>query len=139
MNCQQFPNPDNNEWLNLYNELVLEVKANEAYYKEYKKTQPKRNDKTKSYDRNNVGVHHIIPRSIDMSLLKESSNLLYVPFDKHILLHYYLWKADYHYANQFKFLAAAARSWNICELPGSEETWKQLCKDSARIRKEKNL
>ena len=48
MNCQQFPNPNNNEWLNLYNKLVLEVKANEDYYKEYKKTQPKRDNKTKT-------------------------------------------------------------------------------------------
>lgn len=93
--------------------------------------------KKKNYDKNNVGIHHIIPKKVDMSLVKDKDNLLYVPFDKHILLHYYLWKADYHYADHFKFIAAAARAWNICELPGGEETWQELCKDSARVRKEK--
>lgn len=47
MSCRQFPNTDNNEWITKYNELVLEIKANEDFYKEYKNTQPKRNDKEK--------------------------------------------------------------------------------------------
>lgn len=135
---KEFPNDDYcpNEWIIKYNKLVFEIKAKEDFYKEYKKTQPKRNDKEKKYDKNNVGIHHIIPKSLRPDLVKNPDNLLYVPFDKHILLHYYLWKADYRYANQLKFIAAAARSWNICELPGGEETWLQICKDSVRIRKE---
>lgn len=137
MNVKQFPNPNNSEWIDKYNKLVIQVKEKEAYFKEYKKTQPKRNDAKKIYDKNNVGIHHIIPSSLDKSLRKEKDNLLYVPFDLHILLHYYLWKADWHYANQFKFIAAAARSWKICELPGGEDTWKQLVIDSTNIRKEK--
>lgn len=137
MNCKQFPNPNNNEWIDKYNELVIQVKEKEAYFKEYKKTQPKRCDEKKIYDKNNVGVHHIIPKSLDPLLVKDKDNLLFVPFDLHILLHYYLWKADWHYANQFKFIAAAARCWKICDLPGGEDTWKQLVIDSTNIRKEK--
>ena len=118
-----FPNPGGNEWIDKYNSLVSEIKAKEDYYKEYKKTQPKRDDKTKTYDKNNVGIHHIIPKSIDPSLLKDPENLLYVPFYFHLELHYYLWKASPEYANQLRFLLAAARSWEICEIPGGSETW----------------
>lgn len=132
-----FPNPRNCPWLGLYNEICREVKGMEEYYKEYKKTQPKRNDVLNSYDRNNVGIHHIIPKKIDMSLVKDPENLLYVPFDKHLLLHYYLWKSDYHYAPHLRFLAAAARSWNICELP-EDGLWEQIVRDCERTRKEKN-
>lgn len=81
-----FPNPNNNEWLNKYNELVSEIKSKEDYFKEYKKTQPKRNDKEKKYDKNNVGIHHIIPKKVDMSLINDKDNLLYVPFDKHYFI-----------------------------------------------------
>ena len=38
-----FPNFDNNPWIEKYNVLVKKVKANEAYYKLAKETQPKRN------------------------------------------------------------------------------------------------
>lgn len=137
MSCKLFPNPWKNDWIDKYNNLVLEIKEKEEFYKEYKKTQPKRNDATKTYSKDNVGIHHIIPKKVDPSLLKDPENLLYVPFDLHILLHYYLWKADYHYAPHLRFILAAARSWSICEIPGGEETWKEVDRDCTRIRKEK--
>lgn len=132
-----FPNPTNNEWINKYNELVHEIKLKEDYYKEYKKHQSKRNDKdTSSYTVNHVNVHHIIPKKVDMSLVKDKDNLLYVPFGIHIDLHYYLWKADYHYGPHLYFLCIAGRKMKLWDLPNGEDDWKQLCEDCALVRKE---
>lgn len=135
MSCKLFSNPGNNEWIDKYNSLVLDVKSREDYYKEYKKTQSKRDDSTKTYSKDNVGIHHIIPKKIDPDLEHDPENLLFIPFDLHLLLHYYLWKADYHYALHLRFLLAAARSWSICDLP-EEGMWEKVIEDCAKIRRE---
>lgn len=137
---QVFPNPNNNEWITKYNDLVDKIKLNEEYYKEFKKTQPKRKDiDASNYNINNVGIHHIIPKKIDPSLSKDKSNLLYVPFKDHMMLHYFLWKADYHYSLHMLFIAAFARKYNLWEFPNGEEEWKELCKDCAITRKENKI
>lgn len=134
-----FPNTEQNEWIDKYNQLVDEVASKEEYYKEYKKKQSKRNDKDPSnYSLNHVGVHHIIPKSIDESLVKDKNNLLFVPFGDHLQLHYYLWRAYSKYAAQFWFICIAARKMKLWDLPGGEEEYKRLSKDVALSRKKKH-
>lgn len=134
-----FPNFDNNPWIEKYNVLVKEVKSNEAYYKRVKETQPKRNDKTHSgWTADQVGIHHIIPKKVDMGLVKNKDNLLYVPFDLHCTLHYYLWKANSKYAAHLWFICIAGRKMGIWDLPGGEEEYNQLKLDVAAHRKSKN-
>ena len=125
-----FPNPNNDKWISKYNDLVNEVASNQDYYKEYKKTQPKRNDKAiDGFSADNVTIHHIIPKKIDMSLVKDKNNLLYIPFNKHCDLHYYLWKSNKEYALHLWFICLAARKMKIWDLPGGEIEYKQLKKD----------
>ena len=139
VNCKLFPNPDNNEWITKYNELVLKIKSEEDYWKEYKKHQPKRNDKDKNCwkDSKVVTVHHIIPKKIDMSLVKDKDNLLYVPFAEHCTLHYYLWKSNPQYASHLWFICIAGRKLKLWDLPGGEEEYRQLSKDTALSKKKK--
>ena len=137
--CKQFPNPSNNEWIDKYNKLVMLIKSQEDYWKEYKKTQPKRNDKDINcwkYSKA-VTVHHIIPKSIDESLVKDKDNLLFVPFAEHCLLHYYLWRANSIYASQLWWICIAGRKMGIWDLPNGEEEYKQLAKDVSLSRKKK--
>lgn len=131
LTVRQFPNPTNNEWINKYNALVIKIKSEEAHWKAYKKTQPKRNDKNPDCWKNSeaVLIHHIIPKSINASLIKENSNLLYVPFNEHITLHYYLWKANPAFAKQLWWIYIAGRKLKRWELPGGEEEFKQLKMD----------
>lgn len=136
-----FPNPDNNEWINKYNDLVDQIAEQEEYWKEYKKHQPKRNDKDLNCWKNTkaVTIHHIIPKKIDMSLLKDKNNLLYVPFKEHCDLHYYLWKSNPQYASHLWFIGIAGRRLGIWDLPNGEEEYKQLAKDTSLSRKKKKL
>ena len=114
-----FPNTNNNEWIDKYNKLVDEVASKEDYYKEYKKHQSKRDDKHwENYTLEHVGIHHIIPKKIDMTLLKDKNNLLYIPLKHHLELHYYLWK-----------------KMKLWDLPGGENEYRQLAKDTALSRK----
>lgn len=139
MDCKQFPNPTNNEWINKYNKLVIEIKDKESYWKEYKKNQPKRNDKDNDCWKNSkaVTIHHIIPKSIDDSLVKDKTNLLFVPFKEHCLLHYYLWKSNPIYASQLWWICIAGRKLGLWDLPNGEEEYKQLAKDTSLLRKRK--
>ena len=139
MDCKQFPNPTNNEWINKYNKLVIEIKDKESYWKEYKKNQPKRNDKDKDCWKNSkaVTIHHIIPKSIDDSLVKDKANLLFVPFKEHCLLHYYLWESNPIYASQLWWICIAGRKLGLWNLPNGEEEYKQLAKDTSLLRKRK--
>lgn len=137
MECKQFPNPENNEWINKYNKLVVKIKQQELYWKEYKKTQPKRNDKDTNCWKNSkaVTIHHIIPKSIDETLVKDKDNLLFVPFAEHCLLHYYLWKSNPIYASQLWWICIAGRKLGKWDLPHGEEEYKQLAKDISLSRK----
>ena len=132
-----FPNFDNNQWIEKYNVLVKKVKANEAHYKLVKETQPKRNDKENTVTKDFVTIHHIIPKKVEMGLVKNKENLLYVPFDLHCLLHYYLWKANPKYASHLWFLCIAGRKIGIWDLPGGEEEYSQLKIDVAAYKKQK--
>ena len=133
MNCKTFPNPFGNEWIDKYNELVIEVKSHEKENLEYKKTQPKRNDKDpNSWTGKSIGVHHIIPRKIDPSLEKDKDNLLYISFIDHCWLHYYLWKSDPIYAKHFWFLLSAARKMGLWKLPGGDKELEEIKKDLKR-------
>lgn len=134
-----FPNPDNNEWIAKYNDLVTQIKAKEYYWKAYKKIQPKRNDKDPDCwkDCEAVTIHHIIPKKVNMDLVKDKDNLLYVPFKDHCMLHYYLWKADPKYAPHLWWIGIAGRKLGIWDLPGGEEEYKQLAKDVSLTRKKK--
>ncbi len=133
----QFPNFNNNPWITKYNELVREIKSNESYYKMIKETQPKRNDKKSTVTKDFVTIHHIIPKKIEMGLVKNKENLLYVPFDLHCMLHYYLWKADSKYANHLWFICIAGRKMGIWDLPGGEKDYEQLKKDIGKYSKNK--
>ena len=124
-----FPNPNNNEWIDKYNILAKTIKDKEDFYKEYKKRQPKRNDKEHNVTKDFVTIHHIIPKKIEMKLVKNKENLLYVPFDLHCMLHYYLWKADKQYAKHLWFICIAGRKLGIWNLPGGEDEYEQLKKD----------
>jgi hypothetical protein len=137
-----FPNDSNNSWITKYNNLVIKIKKQEDYWKEYKKTQPKRNDKDPDCWKNSksVTIHHIIPKSLRPDLVKNKDNLLFVPFKEHCILHYYLWKADPIYASQLWWICIAGRKMNIWDLPGGEEDYKQLKEDlklNRKIKKEK--
>ena len=139
MECKQFPNPSHNKWIDKYNKLVITIKKQEAYWKEYKKTQPKRNDKDANCWKNSkaVTIHHIIPKSIDESLIKDKDNLLFVPFVEHCLLHYYLWKSNPIYASQLWWICIAGRKLGIWDLPHGDKEYKQLSKDISLSRKNK--
>ena len=133
----KFPNPDNNEWINKYNELVESIKSKEEYWKEYKKTQPKRNDKDPNCWKNSeaVTIHHIIPKKINPKLITDKDNLLYVPFNDHCTLHYYLWKANPMYATHLWWICVAGRKLGMWDLPGGEQDYEQLKKDLAKKKK----
>ena len=125
-----FPNPNDNEWIRKYNELVDEVAKNEDFYKKYKKTQPKRDDKDpNSWTADSVGIHHIIPKKINPDIQKDKENLLYVTTKDHCWLHYYLWRADKKYAKHFWFLLQAARKRGWWELPEGDSEYEEIKKD----------
>ncbi len=126
-----FPNPNNNEWIDKYNELVKKIKSEEEYWKEYKKHQPKRNDADPDCwkDSEAVTIHHIVPKKIDPSLMNDKDNLLYVPFKDHCNLHYYLWKANPIYAKHLWFIGIAGRKMGLWDLPGGDEEYELLKKD----------
>ena len=130
-----FPNFDNNPWIDKYNELVRNIKADEFHYKTMKETQPKRNDKEETISKDFITIHHIIPKKVSMSLVKNKDNLLYVPFDLHCMLHYYLWKADPKYGAHLWFICIAGRKYGIWDLPGGEEEYEQLKKDVGAYKK----
>ena len=132
-----FPNHNNNPWIKKYNELVLEVKSHEEENILKKKNQPKRDDNNPSWNGDAITIHHIIPKKVEMGLVKNKENLLYVPFDLHCLLHYYLWKADPKYASHLWFLCIAGRKIGIWDLPGGEEEYAQLKIDVAAYKKQK--
>ena len=130
-----FPNHNNNPWIKKYNELVLEVKSHEEENILKKKNQPKRDDNNPSWNGDSITIHHIIPKKIDMSLVNDKDNLLYISLDDHCKLHYYLWKANPDYAPHLQFIGYAGRKlgkWNM-----SDDEGKQRHKDSALYRKKK--
>lgn len=132
-----FPNPDGNEWISKYNELVDMIANDEAYWKEYKKTQPKRNDKDPNVWKNSkaVTIHHIIPKKINPELVKDPNNLLFVPFKEHCDLHYFLWRTNPEYAAHLWWIALAGRKLCLWDLPNGEPEYRQLSKDLALCRK----
>lgn len=133
-----FPNPQNNSWIDEYNNLVLEVEKHEQENKIFMKTQPKRNDQDPgSWSPQSIGIHHIIPKKIDPSLKNDRNNWLYVNFIDHCTLHYYLWKADPQYAPYLMFIAYAGRKMGLWDMPGGEAEWEELRKDISEIRKNK--
>lgn len=80
-------NPDNNEWLNKVNELI---------------------DKYADYDRKShpevkLSFHHILIRSLYPEYTNDEQNHLYMPWNDHWLIHYYMWKADAKYCAAFWF------------------------------------
>jgi len=132
-----FPNDDNNFWINKYNDLVIKIKSQESINIERKKNQKKRNDKSGGeYLAENIGIHHIIPKSLRPDLVKNKDNFLYVNFIDHMLLHYYLWKADPIYASQLWFGCVYGRKHKLWDLPGGEEDYKQL-KEDLKLNKKK--
>lgn len=134
-----FPNPQNNSWIDKYNNLVLEVEKHEQENKIFMKTQPKRNDQDPgSWSPQSIGIHHIIPKKIDPSLKNDRNNWLYVNFFDHCTLHYYLWKADPQYAPYLMFIAYAGRKWGFWDMPGGEAEWEELRKNINEIRKSRN-
>lgn len=133
-----FPNPQNNSWIDEYNNLVLEVEKHEQENKIFMKTQPKRNDQDPgSWSPQSIGIHHIIPKKIDSSLKNDRNNWLYVNFFDHCTLHYYLWKADPQYAPHLMFIAYAGRKMGLWNMPGGEVEWEELRKDISEVRKNK--
>lgn len=133
-----FPNPQNNSWIDKYNNLVLEVEKHEQENKIFMKIQPKRNDQDPgSWSPQSIGIHHIIPKKIDSSLKNDRNNWLYVNFFDHCTLHYYLWKADPQYAPYLMFIAYAGRKMGLWDMPGGEDEWEELRKDISEIRKNK--
>ena len=113
--CYQIPNPDHNEWLAKYNEMVVK------YVHEGKLTKSGKG-------------HHILPRSLYPEAANDLGNILELDFKEHIDLHYYLWKADPRYAPQLWFGAVYGIKnglWNLYE----EGEYEQLKRDVSRYRK----
>ena len=78
----EFPNPDNIDFLILYNDLCRDgIPYNHVQ------------GVTKKQLRDaGYSLHHIIPKSFDPSLEHDPENLVYLPFNDHANAHYYLWK-----------------------------------------------
>lgn len=126
----RFPNPDNNEWINKYNELVAKVESGEIVFEQ--NVVSEQNGEAGRIDKLVKGkttLHHIIPRSISPELTKDKNNHIYVPFKEHMDLHYYLWKADKSYARQLWFGCVFGRKHGLWNLPNGDEEYEQLKKD----------
>lgn len=79
----RFPNPDNNMWVNKYNEIIALYESNAP-------------DKS-------LSLHHILPRSRYPEYKEDPNNHLYLPIMEHINIHYYLWKGLPEYCAAFWF------------------------------------
>ena len=123
----RFANPNNNEWLILYNELINEVEKGIKTF-----------ISGATVETGKLGVHHIIPRSIRPDLTDDTENHIYLPFKEHMDMHYWLWKFDPSYAPQLWFGCVYGRKHGLWDLPGGEEEYKQLKKDVAKYRKKPN-
>ena len=110
-----FPNENNNEWIDKYNTLVLDVKAGRYDFGDTK-----------------LSLHHIIPRSIAPELTKDKANFVYVPIVEHMMLHYYLWKADSSYGRQLWFGCVWCRKNKLWDLPGGDTEYEELKKSLKR-------
>ena len=97
-------NPDNNEWLNKYNEIC-----------------------TKDYGDLGVSLHHIKPRCKYPELANDPDNHAYLPLMEHCYAHYYLWKADRVYAMEFWFTCTYFRKNYGFQI--SDEEYEQLKED----------
>jgi hypothetical protein len=120
----RFPNPNNNEWLNKYNDLVESVECGKVNF-----------SGGKSIEEGRLTLHHIIPRSLAPELSGDTNNHIWLPFKEHMDLHYYLWKANPDYGIQLWFGCVFGRKHGYWNLP-TEAEYNQLKKDVARYRRE---
>ena len=80
-------NNDNNEWLNKANELIDKYSnIDKSMYKDIK-----------------LSLHHILIRSIYPQYTNDERNHLWMTWQDHWLIHYYMWKADTKYCAAFWF------------------------------------
>ena len=123
----RFPNPTNNEWLDKYNKLIEQVESGAMVFESNvvsdKKGEEGRLDKIR---KGKTTLHHIIPRSIAPELTTDKNNHIWLPFQEHMNLHYYLWKADKSYAKQLWFGCVFGRKHGLWNLPGGDEEYEQL-------------
>ena len=114
------------EWLDKYNQLVSDIMIR----------------KYKIDSSQKLGLHHIVPRSLAPELEKAKENHIWLPFQEHMDLHYFLWRHDSAYAAQLWFGCVYGRKHKMWDLPGSDEELKQLKEDLGRwraIKKAKTL
>lgn len=116
----RIPNPDNNYWFNICNEIIaknecnIQLKKNDPNYVKY-------------------SLHHILPRSEYPELTNDKNNWLHLPVIDHVNLHYYMWKGDSKYAKAFWFCYVYFHKYEHYNI--SEEEYEQLKKDLAKYKK----
>lgn len=84
----------------------------------------------RDYGKIGVSLHHILPRKKFPQFKDDARNHCMCPIYLHWLAHYFLWKHDSSYANEFKFVYYYFRkhaNWTL-----TEEEEKQLNKDCRR-------
>lgn len=112
-------NPDNNEWLNKANALIDK-------YEYVTKT---------TYPGVKLSLHHILIRSLYPDLAKDKNNIIYMAWQDHWLIHYYMWKADRKYCAAFWFCYVYFKKHYNMKITSDEE--KQLKSDMAYYKQHK--
>lgn len=118
---KRIENPNNNEWVTKYNNLMEKSFSHPEIYGDRK-----------------LGIHHIIPRSIAPDLTNDPDNQVLLPFQEHMDAHYYLWKSDPKWARQLWFGCVYGRKNGLWDLPGGDTEYEQLKKDLRRDNNEDN-
>lgn len=132
-----FPNPDGNEWLTRYNDLVKSAFDEHRDFKANIRESRSISDSIERLRRGKLTLHHIIPRSLAPELTNDPDNFVYLTFSEHMDAHYYLWKADPKYGIQLWFGCVFGRKHKIWNLPGGESEYEILKKDVAAQRRKR--
>ena len=114
MKLYRFHDNNGSVWLRKYNDVIS--KAEEGHLYEGK-------------DDEHMTLHHIIPRSVDVSLKDDKMNHVYLSFYDHAMMHYWMWKHDRKYARQLWFIAVYGRKNRLWDFPEGEQEYEQLKND----------
>ena len=121
MSKYRLNNPNNNEWLNKTNALI------DKYENVTKQTNPELK----------LSFHHILIRSLYPELTNDERNHLWMTWQDHWLIHYYMWKADSKYCAAFWFCYVYFKKHYNMLITEEEET--QLKKDMSAYRRQKKV
>ena len=122
MKLYRFNNSKNDEWLNKYNEVIRRYETGQKC--SIHECSQFSGDGV--FDSHHLTLHHIIPRSVDISLKNDKRNHIYLNFYDHAMMHYYLWKHDSKYAKQLWFMATYGRKHNLWDFPEGDKEYNLL-------------